>query len=125
MAAKRPDEGCSRERQRLTLLEHPSSVSALRADPPSPTRGEGEGRARVHLPIAFSGGNRPANFRQIACEPKTSTRNFAAISASWRLRAALFSRADGPGGRPWPGPANWHWSGRADVQISHRQHWRM
>ncbi|TIU29139.1 MAG: hypothetical protein E5W38_22040 [Mesorhizobium sp.] len=28
-------------RQRLTPLEHPSSVSALRADPPSPTRGEG------------------------------------------------------------------------------------
>ncbi|TIR27557.1 MAG: hypothetical protein E5X34_01235 [Mesorhizobium sp.] len=44
MAAKRPDEGCSRERQRLTPLEHPSSVSALRADPPSPTRGEGKGR---------------------------------------------------------------------------------
>ncbi|RTM00196.1 MAG: hypothetical protein EKK31_23315 [Hyphomicrobiales bacterium] len=40
-AAKRPDEGCSRERQRLTPLEHPSSVSALRADPPSPARGEG------------------------------------------------------------------------------------
>ncbi|TJV02915.1 MAG: hypothetical protein E5Y12_18390 [Mesorhizobium sp.] len=35
-------EGCSRERQRLTPLEHPSSVSALRADPPSPTRGEGK-----------------------------------------------------------------------------------
>ncbi|TIN95194.1 MAG: hypothetical protein E5Y06_12880 [Mesorhizobium sp.] len=41
VAAKRSDEGCSRERQRLTPLEHPSSVSALRADPPSPTRGEG------------------------------------------------------------------------------------
>ncbi|TPO01737.1 hypothetical protein FJ987_29765, partial [Mesorhizobium sp. CU2] len=27
--------------RRLTPLEHPSSVSALRADPPSPTRGEG------------------------------------------------------------------------------------
>ncbi|AZO25671.1 hypothetical protein EJ070_10550 [Mesorhizobium sp. M1E.F.Ca.ET.045.02.1.1] len=35
------DEGCSRESRRLTPLEHPSSVSALRADPPSPTRGEG------------------------------------------------------------------------------------
>ncbi|TGQ94352.1 hypothetical protein EN804_08790 [Mesorhizobium sp. M8A.F.Ca.ET.161.01.1.1] len=41
----RSDEGCSRERQRLTPLEHPSSVSALRADPPSPTRGEGRGAA--------------------------------------------------------------------------------
>ncbi|TPM91497.1 hypothetical protein FJ977_31895 [Mesorhizobium sp. B2-1-3A] len=30
------------EHQRLTPLEHPSSVSALRADPPSPTRGEGK-----------------------------------------------------------------------------------
>ncbi|TPN80800.1 hypothetical protein FJ987_22295 [Mesorhizobium sp. CU2] len=43
MAAKRPGEGCSRKSQRLTPLEHPSSVSALRADPPSPTRGEGKG----------------------------------------------------------------------------------
>ncbi|TIW28039.1 MAG: hypothetical protein E5V81_03860 [Mesorhizobium sp.] len=41
MSPKAMDEGCSRERQRLTPLEHPSSVSALRADPPSPTRGEG------------------------------------------------------------------------------------
>ncbi|RTL94642.1 MAG: hypothetical protein EKK31_30390 [Hyphomicrobiales bacterium] len=41
MSPKATDEGCSRERQRLTPLEHPSSVSALRADPPSPTRGEG------------------------------------------------------------------------------------
>src|SRR5204863_6397884 len=40
----RSDEGCSREHQRLTPLEHPSSVSALRADPPSPTRGEGRAR---------------------------------------------------------------------------------
>ncbi|TPI44504.1 hypothetical protein FJ414_01955 [Mesorhizobium sp. B3-1-6] len=31
---------------RLAPLEHPSSVSALRADPPSPTRGEGK-------PLAF------------------------------------------------------------------------
>ncbi|TPK96788.1 hypothetical protein FJ567_20600 [Mesorhizobium sp. B2-4-16] len=39
---------CRRRRhvcRRLTPLEHPSSVSALRADPPSPTRGEGEGYA--------------------------------------------------------------------------------
>ncbi|RUY10605.1 hypothetical protein EOA25_08165 [Mesorhizobium sp. M2A.F.Ca.ET.040.01.1.1] len=45
MAAQRPDEGCSRERRRLTPLEHPSSVSALRAHPPSPTRGEGKNYA--------------------------------------------------------------------------------
>ncbi|TIQ29249.1 MAG: hypothetical protein E5X48_30410 [Mesorhizobium sp.] len=42
MSPKATDEGCSRERQRLTPLEHPSSVSALRADPPSPTGGEGK-----------------------------------------------------------------------------------
>ncbi|RUX97689.1 hypothetical protein EN993_02825 [Mesorhizobium sp. M7D.F.Ca.US.004.01.2.1] len=39
VSPKATDEGCSRKRQRLTPLEHPSSVSALRADPPSPTRG--------------------------------------------------------------------------------------
>ncbi|TPO01346.1 hypothetical protein FJ980_21145 [Mesorhizobium sp. B1-1-5] len=39
VSPKATDEGCSRESQRLTPLEHPSSVSALRADPPSPTRG--------------------------------------------------------------------------------------
>ncbi|PBB16408.1 hypothetical protein CK219_29420 [Mesorhizobium sp. WSM4313] len=49
VAAKRPDEGCSRESQRLTPLEHPSSVSALRADPPSPTRGEGEALRQLTL----------------------------------------------------------------------------
>ncbi|TPJ55720.1 hypothetical protein FJ426_03490 [Mesorhizobium sp. B2-6-4] len=32
----------TRKPQRLTPLEHPSTVSALRADPPSPTRGEGK-----------------------------------------------------------------------------------
>ncbi|AZO71393.1 MULTISPECIES: hypothetical protein [unclassified Mesorhizobium] len=42
VAAQRPDEGFSRESRRFTPLEHPSSVSALRADPPSPARGEGE-----------------------------------------------------------------------------------
>ncbi|TIR18972.1 MAG: hypothetical protein E5X34_20580 [Mesorhizobium sp.] len=46
VSPKATDEGCSRERRRLTPLEHPSSVSALRADPPSPTRGEGEGARR-------------------------------------------------------------------------------
>ncbi|TIQ31046.1 MAG: hypothetical protein E5X48_28130 [Mesorhizobium sp.] len=40
------------ERRRLTPLEHPSSVSALRADPPSPTRGEGKG---VTAPNSRSG----------------------------------------------------------------------
>ncbi|AZV21050.1 hypothetical protein EJ079_19430 [Mesorhizobium sp. M7A.F.Ce.TU.012.03.2.1] len=44
VSPKATDEGCSRERQRLTPLEHPSSVSALRADPPSPTGGEGKQR---------------------------------------------------------------------------------
>ncbi|TGS28072.1 hypothetical protein EN823_15865 [bacterium M00.F.Ca.ET.180.01.1.1] len=29
-------------------FQHPSSVSALRADPPSPTRGEGEERNTSH-----------------------------------------------------------------------------
>ncbi|TPM38761.1 hypothetical protein FJ964_27985 [Mesorhizobium sp. B2-3-2] len=46
----RSDEGCSRERQRLTPLEHPSTVSALRADPPSPTRGEGKARSITPSP---------------------------------------------------------------------------
>ncbi|RUU55741.1 hypothetical protein EOD07_17885 [Mesorhizobium sp. M2C.T.Ca.TU.002.02.1.1] len=41
VSPKATDEGCSRESQCLTPLEQPSSVSALRADPPSPTRGEG------------------------------------------------------------------------------------
>ncbi|TPN80804.1 hypothetical protein FJ987_22320 [Mesorhizobium sp. CU2] len=39
-----------RDRQRLTPLEHPSSVSALRADPPSPTRGEGEEGSTARTP---------------------------------------------------------------------------
>ncbi|AZO32056.1 hypothetical protein EJ071_34945 [Mesorhizobium sp. M1B.F.Ca.ET.045.04.1.1] len=43
VSPKATDEGCSREHRRLTPLEHPSSVSALRRDPPSPTRGEGQG----------------------------------------------------------------------------------
>ncbi|PBB20917.1 hypothetical protein CK219_07415 [Mesorhizobium sp. WSM4313] len=51
VSPKATDEGCSRPGgavhpvgicERLAPLEHPSSVSALRADPPSPTRGEGE-----------------------------------------------------------------------------------
>ncbi|AZO32918.1 hypothetical protein EJ071_27840 [Mesorhizobium sp. M1B.F.Ca.ET.045.04.1.1] len=42
VSPKATDEGCSS----LALphsVAHPSSVSALRADPPSPTRGEGKG----------------------------------------------------------------------------------
>ncbi|AZO17751.1 hypothetical protein EJ069_25325 [Mesorhizobium sp. M2A.F.Ca.ET.043.05.1.1] len=42
VSPKATDEGCSSGGRRRRSLEHPSSVSALRADPPSPTRGEGE-----------------------------------------------------------------------------------
>ncbi|AZO25666.1 hypothetical protein EJ070_09785 [Mesorhizobium sp. M1E.F.Ca.ET.045.02.1.1] len=41
VSPKATDEGCSSGVRRRRSLEHPSSVSALRADPPSPTRGEG------------------------------------------------------------------------------------
>ncbi|TPI82647.1 hypothetical protein FJ423_08880 [Mesorhizobium sp. B2-8-9] len=41
VSPKATDEGCSSGVMRWRSLEHPSSVSALRADPPSPTRGEG------------------------------------------------------------------------------------
>ncbi|TIP76381.1 MAG: hypothetical protein E5X63_42530, partial [Mesorhizobium sp.] len=34
-------------------VQHPSSVSALRADPPSPTRGEGEARVRRNQPVTL------------------------------------------------------------------------
>ncbi|TPJ49773.1 hypothetical protein FJ942_21880 [Mesorhizobium sp. B2-4-2] len=57
----RSDEGCSREHQRLIPLEHPSTVSALRADPPSPTRGEGQGAPALtqpHRPPRNSAGRR-------------------------------------------------------------------
>ncbi|RWK91157.1 MAG: hypothetical protein EOR45_27975, partial [Mesorhizobium sp.] len=37
----RSDEGCSSWHCRHSV-QHPSSVSALRANPPSPTRGEGK-----------------------------------------------------------------------------------
>ncbi|TIP05021.1 MAG: hypothetical protein E5X72_08955 [Mesorhizobium sp.] len=50
VSPKATDEGCSTERQRLTPLEHPSTVSALRADPPSPTRGEG--KAALHAALS-------------------------------------------------------------------------
>ncbi|RVD61129.1 MAG: hypothetical protein E5W19_32440 [Mesorhizobium sp.] len=55
VSPKATDEGCSRERQRITPLEHPSSVSALRADPPSPTGGEGIGRLPLPQPRALHG----------------------------------------------------------------------
>jgi hypothetical protein len=45
VSPKATDEGCSSGVRRWRSLEHPSSVSALRADPPSPTRGEGKGAA--------------------------------------------------------------------------------
>ncbi|TIV53081.1 MAG: hypothetical protein E5V80_33385 [Mesorhizobium sp.] len=51
VSPKATDEGCSRESERLTRLEHPSSVSALRADPPSPTRGEGEDATLAACPL--------------------------------------------------------------------------
>ncbi|RWM98026.1 MAG: hypothetical protein EOR86_09485 [Mesorhizobium sp.] len=38
----RSDEGVPAW-QRRRSVQHPSTVSALRADPPSPTRGEGQG----------------------------------------------------------------------------------
>ncbi|QKC61206.1 hypothetical protein EFV37_01905 [Mesorhizobium loti] len=44
-------KGCSGKSQRLTPLEHPSSVSALRADPPSPTRGEGKASLLATAPF--------------------------------------------------------------------------
>ncbi|AZO39663.1 hypothetical protein EOA27_14870 [Mesorhizobium sp. M2A.F.Ca.ET.037.01.1.1] len=42
VSPKATDEGCSSGVRRWLFLEHPSSVSALRADPPSPTGGEGK-----------------------------------------------------------------------------------
>ncbi|RWP16443.1 MAG: hypothetical protein EOR01_18535 [Mesorhizobium sp.] len=54
MAAKRSDEGCSSWASPYSV-QHPSSVSALRADPPSPARGEGKARSgptrRVRNPL--------------------------------------------------------------------------
>ncbi|AZO15221.1 hypothetical protein EJ069_11045 [Mesorhizobium sp. M2A.F.Ca.ET.043.05.1.1] len=41
VSPKATDEGCSSGVRGWRSLEHPSSVSALRADPPSPTKGEG------------------------------------------------------------------------------------
>ncbi|RRH87751.1 hypothetical protein EH240_35955 [Mesorhizobium tamadayense] len=61
MSPKATDEGCSRKRQRPTPLEHPSSVSALRADPPSPTRGEGVGSARCPPPRSRPFQSRPSS----------------------------------------------------------------
>ncbi|QPC95015.1 hypothetical protein GA829_04900 [Mesorhizobium sp. INR15] len=44
VSPKATDEGCS-SLIRTVILRAPSSVSALRADPPSPTRGERKARA--------------------------------------------------------------------------------
>ncbi|TIS55249.1 MAG: hypothetical protein E5W93_14160 [Mesorhizobium sp.] len=74
MAAKRPDEGCFRENRRLTSLEHPSSVSALRADPPSPTRGEG-----------YSSHKREHASGICAVRPSCLSRQFARTELSSRL----------------------------------------
>ncbi|TPK71223.1 hypothetical protein FJ930_16580 [Mesorhizobium sp. B2-4-15] len=48
VSPKATDEGCSSLATSLKspwphFFQHPSSVSALRADPPSPSRGEGKG----------------------------------------------------------------------------------
>ncbi|TGV08158.1 hypothetical protein EN816_34310 [Mesorhizobium sp. M8A.F.Ca.ET.173.01.1.1] len=59
VSPKATDEGCSRERQRITPLEHPSSVSALRADPPSPTGGR-RNRAPTTAPASRSPRRSPA-----------------------------------------------------------------
>ncbi|WP_292435446.1 hypothetical protein, partial [Mesorhizobium sp.] len=49
VSPKATDERGSRERRRLAPLEHP--VSALRADPHSPTRGKGEPSPLATLPF--------------------------------------------------------------------------
>ncbi|PBC10305.1 hypothetical protein CK230_11320 [Mesorhizobium sp. WSM3859] len=49
VAAKRPDEGCSRESERLTPLEHPSTVSALSRRSTFSHKGRRKGRALHHL----------------------------------------------------------------------------
>ncbi|RWA89325.1 MAG: hypothetical protein EOQ32_20870 [Mesorhizobium sp.] len=51
-------------RQPLTPLEHPSTVSALRADPPSPTRGEGEAHAN---PLSFAFTSRKSRQASFLC----------------------------------------------------------
>ncbi|RUU30956.1 MAG: hypothetical protein EOS21_09635 [Mesorhizobium sp.] len=40
---------------RQHFVQHPSSVSALRADPPSPTGGEGKGCCRQERGLIFCG----------------------------------------------------------------------
>ncbi|RWO83270.1 MAG: hypothetical protein EOS18_06705 [Mesorhizobium sp.] len=60
-------------------FQHPSSVSALRADPPSPTRGEGRSAAPASRPMRGGGDldnwavfnpgfENPANYRQDAIQ---------------------------------------------------------
>ncbi|RWE69972.1 MAG: hypothetical protein EOS42_28840 [Mesorhizobium sp.] len=92
VSPKATDEGCSRESQRLTPLEHPSSVSALRADPPSPTRGEGEA-----LPIDSS------------TKPRKSPRRTGSSSMRGLLMALLAFDA--------PSHNVTHWAGRLDASV--------
>ncbi|RUU11994.1 hypothetical protein EOD23_08835 [Mesorhizobium sp. USDA-HM6] len=104
VSPKPTDEGCSRERRRLTPLGHPSSVSALRADPPSLTRGEGVPRRRrlKRSPCPHTGlwCNRFAHSdvqeRRAACLSITT------VSAALCVPCELACRADrdGPGISP-------------------------
>ncbi|RVC91685.1 hypothetical protein EN753_35170, partial [Mesorhizobium sp. M2A.F.Ca.ET.029.05.1.1] len=108
----------------LTPLEHPSSVSALRADPPSPTRGRREGGAVSTSQLPFLA----PIASQTSAKLRGARKHRQEISSPYlhlepARRIGLLRPA--PGGRPCPDPANWHWSGGADVQRSHRQHWRM
>ncbi|TGV71830.1 hypothetical protein EN792_063875 [Mesorhizobium sp. M00.F.Ca.ET.149.01.1.1] len=60
----------SLSRNSLTPLEHPSSVSALRADPPSPTRGEGRSRATpAGRPFPPYSRRCPPRLSHRACQP--------------------------------------------------------
>ncbi|RWM32436.1 MAG: hypothetical protein E5X74_19170 [Mesorhizobium sp.] len=86
VSPKATDEGCSREHPRLTPLEHPSSVSALRADPPSPTRGEGV----LHRPIK--------NRRQLASDAGHS--GFGIVAPDFSKEKPRLVRSDAD---PWAG----------------------
>ncbi|QKC63389.1 hypothetical protein EFV37_14545 [Mesorhizobium loti] len=76
VSPKATDEGCSSEVRRWHSLEHPSTVSALRADPPSPTRGEGKNSAALIIspvprpaPPGSSSPLRPTHFPQPSPAP--------------------------------------------------------
>jgi len=51
VSPKATDEGCSRERQRLTPLDHPSSVSALSRRSTFSHKGRREGSPAPHPPF--------------------------------------------------------------------------